>query len=223
MDLKISKTIAYCYRAVSQNYWVNRALETYDAVFFAMTDLRMPKDPNKPDIVELESRILYSASPFSMWNGLDVAPEPTSLWDFWTNFGSVSGASSLLLTRSSRVRFIPNGNNGESATFTYRAWDQTSGTASINRAPGYADSAANGGTTAYSSLAGSVQCFVTSVNDAPVLSDTALSITIAEDSGVPSGVVGSLVSSFTGSISDVDSGSVKGIAITASVETNGTW
>ena len=69
MDLKIFKTIAYCYRAVSQNYWVNRALETYDAVFFAMTDLRMPKDPNKPDIVELESRILYSASPFSMWNG----------------------------------------------------------------------------------------------------------------------------------------------------------
>jgi choice-of-anchor C domain-containing protein len=81
MDWKIFKTIAYCYRAVSQNYWVNRALETYDAVFLAMTDLRMPKDPNKPDIVELESRILYSASPFSMWNGLDVAPEPNSPWD----------------------------------------------------------------------------------------------------------------------------------------------
>ena len=51
MDLKFFKTIAYCYRAVSQNYWVNRALETYDAVFLALTDLRMPKDPNKPDIV----------------------------------------------------------------------------------------------------------------------------------------------------------------------------
>jgi len=41
----------------------------------------MPKDPNKPDIVELESRILYSANPFFLWNGLDVAPEPTGLWD----------------------------------------------------------------------------------------------------------------------------------------------
>ncbi len=141
----------------------------------------------------------------------------------WNNFGSVSSTSSLLLTSSSRVRFIPNGNNGEVATFTYRGWDQTSGTASTNSTPGYANTNSNGSTTAYSSQSGSVICFASNVNDAPVLADTALTMTVAEDAGVPTGAVGSLISSFTGGISDVDSGAVKGIAITASVETNGTW
>ena len=64
---------------------------------------------------------------------------------------------------------------------------------------------------------------ITAVNDAPVLADTALTLTVAEDAGVPVGAVGSLVSAFTGGISDVDSGALKGIAITASNETNGTW
>ena len=64
---------------------------------------------------------------------------------------------------------------------------------------------------------------ITPVNDAPVLADTALSVTVTEDAGVPSGVVGSLVSAFTGGITDVDSGAAKGIAIMGSNETNGTW
>ena len=53
--------------------------------------------------------------------------------------------------------------------------------------------------------------------------DTALAITVLEDAGAPSGAVGSPVSSFVGGITDVDSGAVKGIAIVASNETNGTW
>ena len=64
---------------------------------------------------------------------------------------------------------------------------------------------------------------VTAVNDAPVLADTALSLTVAEDAGVPSGAVGSPISAFTGGISDVDNGASKGIAITGSNQTNGTW
>ncbi len=64
---------------------------------------------------------------------------------------------------------------------------------------------------------------ITAVNDAPILADTALSLTVAEDAGVPSGAVGSLVSAFTGGFSDVDSGAVNGIALVASNETNGTW
>ena len=63
----------------------------------------------------------------------------------------------------------------------------------------------------------------TAVNDAPVLANTALSITVAEDAGIPSGPVGSLVSAFTGGITDVDTGASKGIAIVASDETNGVW
>ncbi len=64
---------------------------------------------------------------------------------------------------------------------------------------------------------------VTAVNDAPVLAITAPSITVLEDAGTPSGAVGALVSAFTGGVSDVDAGASKGIAITASNETNGTW
>ena len=61
------------------------------------------------------------------------------------------------------------------------------------------------------------------INDAPTLADTALTLTVAEDAPAPAGAVGSLLSSFTGGISDVNAGAVKGIAITGTNETNGTW
>ncbi len=64
---------------------------------------------------------------------------------------------------------------------------------------------------------------VAAVNDAPVLADTVLSMTVVEDAGVPVGAVGSLVSAFTGGISDVDTAASKGIAITSSDQTSGTW
>ncbi len=80
-----------------------------------------------------------------------------------------------------------------------------------------------GGTTAFSSATDTVDVTVTAVNDAPVLADTALTLTVAEDAGAPSGAVGSTISSFTGGITDVDSGASKGIAITGTNETNGTW
>ena len=63
----------------------------------------------------------------------------------------------------------------------------------------------------------------TPVNDAPVLADTALSIAVVEDAGLPMGAVGALVSAFTGGMSDVDNGAVKGIAVTATDDSHGTW
>ena len=66
MDLKLFKRAYSCYRAVCANVWLNQALDKFDAMVFALTDLRMPKDPNRPDVVELERRILYSANPFFM-------------------------------------------------------------------------------------------------------------------------------------------------------------
>ena len=64
---------------------------------------------------------------------------------------------------------------------------------------------------------------ITPVNDAPVLADTALSVTVTEDAGVPSGVVGSPGECVHGGITDVDSGRRRGIAIMGSNETNRTW
>lgn len=62
------------------------------------------------------------------------------------------------------------------------------------------------------------------INDAPVLSDTVLSLSQAEDSAVPSGAVGSLISTFAAAnISDVDTAAVKGLAITTTDSSHGTW
>ncbi|WP_305852048.1 ExeM/NucH family extracellular endonuclease [Tolypothrix sp. PCC 7910] len=47
----------------------------------------------------------------------------------WFNFGSVSSSSALLLRDTDLIRFAPSGTNLSNPTFTYRAWDQTSGTA----------------------------------------------------------------------------------------------
>jgi VCBS repeat-containing protein len=66
---------------------------------------------------------------------------------------------------------------------------------------------------------------VTAVNDAPVLADTALSLANVNQNAVaPVGAVGSLVSTLVGGITDAADGSaVRGVAITATDDTNGTW
>ena len=43
----------------------------------------------------------------------------------WSDVGAVSDNSSLLLRDTDQLRYIPDGSNGETATLTYRAWDQT--------------------------------------------------------------------------------------------------
>ena len=74
------------------------------------------------------------------------------------------------------------------------------------------------------SVASSATAAVANLNDAPVLADTALSLAATEDSAIPSGVVGSLVSTLIGGITDPDGGSVaQGIAITSANTANGSF
>ncbi|MGO9111654.1 MAG: DUF4347 domain-containing protein, partial [Thermoguttaceae bacterium] len=84
----------------------------------------------------------------------------------WTNFGSPSTGSALLLAAdaNSYVRFVPNANwNGTvSPGITFCAWDQTSGTAG-----GIANTTTNGGSTAFSSATASASITVNYVNQAP--------------------------------------------------------
>src|SRR4029079_10737339 len=75
-------------------------------------------------------------------------------------------AASRLLTdnANTRVRFVPNANfNGTVSGITFRAWDQTSGTAGAT-----ANTTTNGGTTAFSTATATASITVNSVNDAPV-------------------------------------------------------
>ena len=137
----------------------------------------------------------------------------------WTVIVAANNAA-LLLDASDKIRFLPDGNNGGSDTITYRAWDETAGTHGTT-----ADTSTNGGTTAFSTATDTAHLTVASVNDAPVLTPVSPTLTaITEDQITNVSDPGQTVSSFIGaSISDVDAGAVKGIAITALTSTNGTW
>src|SRR5262249_45825971 len=124
-------------------------------------------------------------------------------------------------TSTSQVRYIPDGLNSETATFGFLAWDQTTGTASTNATPGYANPGAGGGSTAYSSQSAASSMTITSVNDAPVLSGANNFTTITEDQTSNGGdLVSTLMS---GKVTDADTGALQGIALTSLVSSTGTW
>jgi uncharacterized delta-60 repeat protein len=81
----------------------------------------------------------------------------------WSTMFSISGNTSLLLRSTDYVRFVPNGQNATTGSLTFRAWDQTSGTAGTT-----VSTLTNGGTTAFSSATEVASITVTEVNDAPV-------------------------------------------------------
>ena len=83
----------------------------------------------------------------------------------WTSFGSVSNTSARLLADSSSdaIRFVPNLLYRGQSDFTFRAWDQTSGTDG-----GTADTTTNGGITAFSTSEGTATITIIPVNHAPV-------------------------------------------------------
>ncbi len=141
----------------------------------------------------------------------------------WSGFGAVSSSSALLLEANSLVRYDPDRSNGETASFAFKAWDQTSGSASTNAVAAYASPGAGGGTTAFSSQNASVTISVTSVNDAPVLGDARLPSIAVGTSNPPGRSVGAL---FDAQFADVDAGSkLAGVAVVGNTATpaQGTW
>ena len=136
----------------------------------------------------------------------------------WTNIGTVSATQALLLAGADRVRFLPNGENGTTATISFRDWDQTTGTAGDR-----VSIVANGGTTAFSSATATATLAVASVNDAPVLTGTRSFSTITEDQTDTTNT-GSLISELLdGKSSDVDASAARGIAIYSALGATGKW
>ena len=127
----------------------------------------------------------------------------------------MSDASALLLRDTDRLRFVPDTLNADSASITFRAWDQTSGTAGSR-----VDASTNGGITSFSTATETASITVTAVNDAPSGAAASLFPAINEDNF---NSAGKLVSSFTTTTSDPDSGALKGIAIIEVDNTNGEW
>lgn len=139
----------------------------------------------------------------------------------WTDFGAVSSTSGLLIASGTYVRYVPDAANGETATLSFRGWDQTTGTASVNGIRSTADTTSNGGTTAFSIGTGAVNQIVTSVNDAPVMIGVAPTLSGINDDAINNG--GAQVSSLLGGVTDVDTGALKGMAIIDLTATYGKW
>jgi VCBS repeat-containing protein len=135
----------------------------------------------------------------------------------WTDFGSYSESSALLLAATDLVKLAPDGSAGATERFDFVAWDQTSGTHGAT-----ADTTVHGGTTAFSETGDTVSVTVTFVNSAPVLTPSAPTLaSITEDQTDAAGTtVGTLLGNH---VSDINIGAVQGIAITGASESHGDW
>ena len=84
----------------------------------------------------------------------------------WLTFPAVSNTSAVLLNEMSRIRFVPAPGYSGSASFAFRAWDQSAGRE--NGQTGI-DVSLNGGTTAFSAQSETVTIEVLPVNDLPIV------------------------------------------------------
>lgn len=139
----------------------------------------------------------------------------------WTNFGIASSSAARLLRVTDLIRFVPNSTFTGSSSFSYRAWDQTTGIAGSTA--NLSTSASIGGSTAFSTVVDSATVNVVYTNYAPVLntSGTFTLPYVKANSTAPTSV---LVSTLLGSnVTDSNSGALKGLAITAIDNTKGSW
>jgi large repetitive protein len=106
----------------------------------------------------------------------------------WTAVGSVSNTSALLLAADANTRLYfqanTNFNGSVSDAITFRAWDQTSGTAGT-----LASTATNGGTSAFSSATDTAAITVAAVNDNPVAASDVLYVSNATLVTLPTSVL----------------------------------
>ncbi|PLY38669.1 hypothetical protein F164LOC_02305 [Pectobacterium carotovorum] len=127
----------------------------------------------------------------------------------WFSIGTVSGSSALLLGSTAQLRYVPDSANGETTTLSFKAWDQTSGSATVGGSKGLADTSTSGDSSAFSTNNAQVSLVVTSVNDAPTIDSTVSSQSATKDA----------VFSFTvpvGTFVDVDNGDVLTLSATQS-------
>ncbi|GAB1543661.1 hypothetical protein NUACC21_63370 [Scytonema sp. NUACC21] len=160
------------------------------------------------------------------------ADNTNGIWFYTTNNGnswiplglrSDTNARLLAANASTRIYFQPNANfNGSiNNALIFRAWDQTFGTNGST-----ADTTPNENVTAFSTEINTATITVNAVNDAPILSDTNITLNIVEDANTPTGPVGTLVSSLVSlgvNVTDLDQNPLTGIAITSVDTINGSW
>ncbi|HHY74365.1 MAG TPA: hypothetical protein GX497_14305 [Bacillus bacterium] len=131
----------------------------------------------------------------------------------WKDISSVSDSSALLLKDTDKIKYIPDSKNGETATLTFRAWDQTYGSVYSK-----VNATTNGGSTAFSTAVGTASLTVNDVNDAPKLISGPYTFTPVTKNATSAEVTVASIAT----MSDVDNGAASGIAIYHATG-NGTW
>ena len=150
-------------------------------------------------------------------------------WQFdtgtgWTDVGSVSETNALLLGESDRLRYVPDGENGETATIVFQAWDQTDGGVSGTKV----DSSVSGGATSFSDQVEAATIDVSDVNDAPVLGiggQNTLTSIDEDDFNSAGNTITDILATGLGNpstLSDPDGDEI-GIAIIGAETGNGEW
>ena len=138
----------------------------------------------------------------------------------FTAFGTVSASSALLLPSTATLRYTPDGKDAETAKITYRAWDESSGTAGSS--VDLSATSAVGGATAFSTLSDTASLLV---NDAPVLTTATPALGSTDSLTAKTIALSTFINNGSGTtkITDVDSGlTLGGIALTGTTG-SGTW
>ncbi|MCO6457547.1 MAG: cadherin domain-containing protein [Pirellulaceae bacterium] len=125
----------------------------------------------------------------------------------------------LLLPPSARVRYRPQGDHGELALLTYRAWDQSDG-----QPGGFGSVALTGPRSAFSAQSDTLRIQVTDVNDAPLLLPAGPTASTTEDNPLIMSL-GSRINAGPNSTSivDLDPGDPVGGVAVIGVSGNGHW
>lgn len=103
-------------------------------------------------------------------NGSWQYDDGTGWWSLPRENVELSESNALLLSSTTKIRYLPGANYDGAASITFRVWDGTSGTNGTR-----ADVTVNGASTAYSVSTGTAVVAVNPINDAPdinVLTDS---------------------------------------------------
>ena len=170
-------------------------------------------------VSDLNAASLEGIAITSLSSGNGTWEYSTNAGATWNAVGSVSGSNALLVRDVDRVRFVPDAQNADSASFDFRAWDRTTGSEGTK-----VDASTTGGTTAFSTASDTATVSVSAVNDAPSLGSSSLAPVLADNTSPPGATVSGL---FGGAFADVDSGSGFGgiavVANSAAAGSEGVW
>ena len=130
---------------------------TISAGPYALTNILVGSTASGIQVSSILTGLNFSDVDASSMSGMAVSAQSgLGTWAYstdntnWTNIGTVSSSSALLLSSTAYVRYTAIA-TAETATLTISGWDQSTGIASTNGTRRTADISENGGATAYSS------------------------------------------------------------------------